>query len=155
MSLEHEFFLIPKDLKLEDCFDWYSENRYTWKDKVGIDDSLIRYINDTLKWIPSLKQGKTSEFYGLDYYGETIINYSGAKKLYQVILAWIDIFSAAPSKFKLASELIWVEENETDGYWKREYVEYDRELVVENFKKISQFAEVTQQGNNFILHIGI
>ena len=155
MSLEHDFFLIPRGFEMDSWTEWYSRNRFSWGNKTGIDNSLINYISDTLGWIPSYNPETKSPIHGLNYYGETIISDQGAVMLSQIVQRWISLFSVSPEVFKLKSEIVWVEEGEDGGYWQDELVEYRKEFVIDSLRKLLLLSEKAQEGQYFLLHYGI
>ncbi len=152
MSLYHKFFLLNR-----------SENNYDKylgiKSDVNIHDDLIRRMIDTLYWIPTenLLNSERIPFEGFDTQGMTIIKDEGAKILFHIISAWIDLFSFSPKKLKLSGP--WTpyynEEGkpEDDGYYRT--LEFDRDQVITNLKALANYAQEASKGDYFILHIGI
>jgi hypothetical protein len=53
MSLIHEFFLLSGDFDMNDRYEWYRANRYTWAEKSVVSDEIIQYLSDFLNWLPS------------------------------------------------------------------------------------------------------
>ncbi len=151
MSLDHKFFLLSR-----------SENnpkKYLGiKSDVNLHDDLIRFMIDTLYWIPT-KSSPGSEkmpFEGLDTYGITIIEYEGAKILFHIISAWINLFSFSPKKLRLTGSWTYYNEEEQledEGHY--ETLEFDRDQVITNLKALANYAQEASKGDYFILHIGI
>lgn len=46
MSLTHEFFLLNVDFDLNNRYEWYRNNRYTWAEKSVVLDETIQYMTD-------------------------------------------------------------------------------------------------------------
>jgi hypothetical protein len=151
MGLNHKFFLLNK-----------SENSYKKylgiKSDVNLHDDLIRYMIDTLYWIPT--ENPNSEkmpFEGLDTYGVTIIKNEGANILFHIISAWINLFSLSPKKLRLTGG--WTqhynEEEQPEGEGSYETLEFDRDKVIINLKVLADYAQKASKGDYFVLHIGI
>lgn len=110
----HKFFCLRKG---ERRYDNFTDFFHAAPD-VEIHDDLIRYIDDTLLWVPCthLCGRKKKMTYGLMLYGNTIIKQEGAEIFGPVIESWANLFSKAPSKFEppadpLPSPVLIIPEN--------------------------------------------
>ena len=94
MGLNHDFWLIKtNDFEFKD----YREYLRT-KPQVQIHDYLMRYMNDTLLWIPCIHISgrKKKHTKGLALYGISLISEEGAGTFASVMDSWADLFSKAP-----------------------------------------------------------
>jgi hypothetical protein len=155
MSLIHEFFLVSENLNIDEWDKWYSDNRYSWKEKVEIDDDFIQYIFDTLKWVSTKNPQYNGEYCGLNYYGITLINKTSSTSMINILQSWISLVSNAPSKFSLKGELIWKEETDEEGYWEHETITVDRNQIIGCLNELLLFLDKVQKENYFIIHCGI
>jgi hypothetical protein len=158
MSLTHEFFLISLEEDL-------SENSYLmmnlgkWKnDKVVVlHDDIITYIFDSLKWIPTINPSTQKLGYGLNYHGISIINsqnsHDGSVITRNIFNTWADLFVNSPEKLLLKGQFSWIDGDISKG--KYEYLEYDRDEIINTFRTIALFADQVRLNNLQILHIGI
>ncbi|GBG08476.1 hypothetical protein PAT3040_03059 [Paenibacillus agaridevorans] len=46
-------FLLSGDFDMNDRYEWYRANRYTWAEKSVVSDEIIQYLSDFLNWLPS------------------------------------------------------------------------------------------------------
>ena len=72
------------------------------KEQIYISDDLISYIFDTLNWIDTFSDLKTSDTEkGLNYHGVTYFKGDNIKKLKKIIFYWKELFNRAKKKFEL------------------------------------------------------
>ena len=72
------------------------------KEQIHIEDNLILYIVDTLKWIDTFSSLKTNrKTKGLNYHGVTYFKGDSIRKLRKIIFYWRELFNIAEKKFKL------------------------------------------------------
>jgi hypothetical protein len=149
----HKFFCLKKgEKRYENFTDFYHA-----APDVEIHDDLIRYIDDTLFWVPCthLSGCKQKMTYGLMLYGNTIIKQEGAEIFGHVIESWSHLFSKAPSKFELKGGVMV----QSDGIVREPIefykIEIERDEVVENLRTLANYAKQSAAGDYFILHIGI
>jgi hypothetical protein len=152
MGPYHDFHLLDN-----------SENNYkkylAVRSDVKLPDDLIRYMLDTLDWVPTElpRSEKIIPFQGLDTYGSTIIKGESANILCQIISAWINLFSFSPKRLIITGS--WTqyynedEQPEGEGYYEK--LEFDRDQIIRNLKKLTEYAQVVANGEHYILHIGI
>lgn len=74
----HEFLLLPE--KDNDYFGY--TNHFNDPNALKLNDDIILYMMDTLRWVPSINPANPNQWggYGLNYYGPTVINKAGAGK---------------------------------------------------------------------------
>lgn len=147
--MKHSFVCLEEDTVP------YSEylKQIPCKNGVHFRDDFIRYISDTLSWIPSihLAGSQYRKANGLYFSGCAIINHEGASMLENVIQSWIKIFSTAPKSFELTGPvLVDINNKSTDEYYK---VPVDRDLIVQSLTQLSSYAEKAKLGKHYILHV--
>lgn len=131
MSLEHEFFLVNNnfDMDINYIYEWYSSNRYTWKQKVSVSDHLILYLMDFLNWIPTYNPATKQNTSGLTYYGLTVISATETGKLKQILEKWLCFIEEAPDRFSLRGQTVWRETEDEEGYWESTRTQIHRETL--------------------------
>ena len=67
----------------------------------SIDDDLILYFMDFIKWIPSFNPAKSEIMTGICYNGVTVIYKDGAIIFNKILNGIISIFQCAPESFSL------------------------------------------------------
>ncbi|KGR81936.1 hypothetical protein [Lysinibacillus odysseyi] len=154
MALEHEFYLV-RDILQMDGIMHIKEKTILILDSVIIDDDLILYISDSLKWLPSKLvnfQGM-SDYTGIAYYGITLFDQQSAPLLYRIFCGWRDLFLNAPSKLELTGSYIFPDEMDDMGEYEK--LVFKKEDVLRQFEKMITLAEYLANGNCYIYHIGI
>lgn len=158
MSLDHDFLLLPEGkVNYRDYGNYFCSPA-----DVRLHDDFIRYLNDTLKWVPTLNPANPKDHlkdwqgYGLNLYGSTIINKQGAEVFHHVVWSWAQLFSKAPAKLQLRGH--WISDIDDEGVESEPYyeqLEFDRDVVVNNLITLGNYADKTCSGDFFILHLGI
>lgn len=149
----HDFLLLPE-----------SGNNYAdymkhinSPDAIKVDDSLlVRALQDTLNWIPSINPANPTEWqgYGLNYYGPTVINRTGAAKASRVFRLWAELLKEGPEELELTGSYEWIEgEAPSTGHY--ETITTARDTIVNAFLTIATLAERAASGNFYLLHLGI
>lgn len=155
MSLEHEFFLINNDFDMDNVYEWYSSNRYTWTQKASISDDMILYLMDFLNWIPTYNPATQQSTRGLTYYGLTIISATESGKLKQLLEKWLNFIEEAPDIFSLRGETVWKETKHEEGYWESTRNRVLRKTVQNELQSLINLAIEAYSNNKSILHFGI
>ncbi|CBN54986.1 MULTISPECIES: hypothetical protein [Kamptonema] len=163
MSLDHDFLLLPEGkVNYTDYAKYFRRSCDLNSSRLIIDYDLISYLNDTLKWVPTLNPAnpkdnlKEWQGYGLNLYGPTIINKQGAEVFHHVVWSWAQLFSKAPAKLQLTGS--WMSDIDDEGVESEPYyeqLEFDRDMVVNNLITLATYADKTCSGDFFILHLGI
>ncbi|QDU27586.1 hypothetical protein ETAA8_26740 [Anatilimnocola aggregata] len=105
MSLDHDFLLLDCEVDGEPsatghCF--FHDPR-----AIHLHDDLVRYLSDTLAWIPTFNPALQSRQVGLNMWGMTIIEYEGAEIAERVFGAWSKLFACGPSTLQLTGCFGW------------------------------------------------
>jgi hypothetical protein len=154
MALEHDFYLIPNTVDV-DRFWMDRENNPELIDSVIIHDDIILYISDTLKWVPS----RNPAFHGaprgagIHYHGVTLFDVNSAVTLKSVFSSWRDLFLNSPAVLELTGEFVMVGGEGQSGYYEK--LVYDRHEIIEQFEKMTLFADRLAEGGFYLYHCGI
>ncbi|MEG3838512.1 MULTISPECIES: Coagulation factor 5/8 type-like protein [unclassified Microcoleus] len=153
MALEHRFFCLREG---EVSYAEYMKY-FKIKFEVSIHDDVMRYMNDTLMWIPCthLSVRHRRKAHGLMLYGDTIINQEGVEMFYHVIESWYRLFSKAPEKFQLDGGIIIEADRTVSSPPKVHTIEVERDLLLEKLRILLNYANQVIEGEFFILHLGI
>jgi hypothetical protein len=132
-----------------------SEHR-RWRGAPGsiqVSDDLFEYVYDSLAWIPTIHPILPSEWHGrgLDRWGTTILDHTGAAAAERVFSAWADLFSAGPAELELRC---WVAIR-PDGEAVHEVVVMDRDAVVEQMRTLAEYARRCHDTGYYLLHHGV
>ncbi len=86
----HDFLLLSRaEHRFSDYMEFINDPV-----AIRIEDDLIRYIADTLEWIPTLNPAKNNESHrGLCYYGPTVIHTEGAQVASPIFNGWAELFA--------------------------------------------------------------
>lgn len=154
MGLEHEFYCIPETNRYQRQY-WEARKKYP---EALVHDDVMRYINDTLIWIPCLhisgsKQKKT---HGLSLYGITLIDQEGAAILGSIVDGWKGVFANGPSNFELTGNLKVKRDGQVYDPMEWRKIPVDRDILIENLTKIKAFTEQVMNDENLVIfHFGI
>lgn len=136
---------------------------------VSINDDLILYYMDYLKWIstynPSLKVRHT----GLNYYGVTVIDIEGATQAYNLFVSIVDILKLSPAILKLKGNYSYQLADDDDPFGdsnverivrdslKQEKLIYQRDKIVEQFERLVNCFKrvIDSNGQLYVLHMGV
>ncbi|MBP0000384.1 MAG: hypothetical protein J7641_15535 [Cyanobacteria bacterium SID2] len=155
MSLNHDFFVVDNNFDFTNYRDYFSISS-----DVFLHDDFMRYINDTLNWIPTLTTSSSElrQIKGLNLYGITVIDFNGAGKLYKIIDAWNNLLSESPKKVILTGD--WTQEYDGEGnvigngYYER--LEFDRDDLLKHMNGLKNYSnQIVQNHSGYILHLGI
>ncbi|WP_373533687.1 hypothetical protein [Microcoleus sp.] len=153
MGLEHRFFCLREgEVSYAKCMNYYEK-----KFEVSIHDDIMRYMNDTLMWIPCthLSLPYKNKTKGLALYGTTIIHQEGGEMFYHVISSWYRLFSKAPERFQLYGGIIIEADRTFSSPPKVHNIEVERDLLLEKLQILLNYANQVIEGEFFILHLGI
>lgn len=166
MALVHDFVVLNKE---EYTYNDYMNVLKKVPYDVSINDDLILYYMDYLKWIstynPSLKVRHT----GLNYCGVTVIDIEGATQAYNLFLSIADILKLSPAILKLEGSYSYQLADDDDPLGdsnverivrdslKQEKLIYQRDKIVEQFEKLANCFKKVMDSNGelYVLHMGI
>ena len=118
--------------------------------EVHLDDNLILYIIDTLKWVKTFSKLENNiEKNGLNYHGITYFKDEGIKKLKNILFHWKNIFN-------LGEDVIELEGIFYNSQKKRNSKnKYSKKYIVESLEKLIALCEKAEMENKIIKHWGI
>lgn len=120
------------------------------KEQVYIEDNLILYIVDTLKWINTFSSLKTNkETKGLNYHGVTYFKGNSIRKLKKIIFYWKELFNIAEKKFELMGIYYSPKRKK---YLKNRYIKKE---VIESLENLINLCDRAEKENKIIEHSGI
>lgn len=149
MSLNHQFVLIPKADYSDRWLDWSFMNHEP-VERVSIHDDIIQYINDSLKWIPTVNPCVSKSRYGLNIHGITLVNDEGAALLRNIFDSWSSLFSNGPEILILTGSY-----RITNGKGMYQKIEIKKKEITQSFNKICDFSIKVIENDSYILHYGI
>ena len=118
--------------------------------EVHLDDNLILYIIDTLKWIKTFSKLENNiEKNGLNYYGITYFKDEGIKKLKNILFYWKNIFNLGEDVIEL--EGIFYNSQKK----KNSKNKYRKKYIIESLEKLIALCEKAEKENKIIKHWGI
>ena len=118
--------------------------------EVHLDDNLILYIIDTLKWIKTFSKLENNiEKNGLNYYGITYFKDEGIKKLKNILLHWKNIFNLGENVIELEG-IFYNSQKKRNSKNK-----YSKKYIVESLEKLIALCEKAEKENKIIKHWGI
>ena len=120
------------------------------KEQIYISDDLISYIFDTLNWIDTFSDLKTSDTEnGLNYHGVTYFKGDSIRKLRKIIFYWRELFNVAEKKF----ELIGIYYSPK----RKKYLKnrYSKKEVMESLENLINLCDGAEKENKLLEHRGI
>ena len=118
--------------------------------EVHLDDNLILYIIDTLKWVKTFSKLENNiEKNGLNYHGITYFKDEGVKKLKNILFHWKNIFNLGEDVIEL--EGIFYNSQKK----KNSKNKYRKKYIIESLEKLIALCEKAEKENKIIKHWGI
>ena len=118
---------------------------------VVIDDDLVHYMSDSLRWVPSENPAtEDTPGDGVNLYGVTAFSGDGARQLARVLNAWSVRFRCGPEILQFTGTYATV-----DGEGGYECLERRRDDVIETLGRIASMAEEAIAPGYWLLHLGI
>ena len=118
--------------------------------EVHLDDNLILYIIDTLKWVKTFSKLENNiEKNGLNYHGITYFKDEGIKKLKNILFHWKNIFNLGEDVIELEG-LFYNSQKKRNSKNK-----YSKKYIVESLEKLIALCEKAEKENKIIKHWGI
>ncbi|WP_335932038.1 coproporphyrinogen III oxidase [Fusobacterium polymorphum] len=118
--------------------------------EVHLDDNLILYIIDTLKWVKTFSKLENNiEKNGLNYHGITYFKDEGIKKLKNILFHWKNIFNLGEDVIEL--EGIFYNSQKK----KNSKNKYRKKYIIESLEKLIALCEKAEKENKIIEHWGI
>ena len=115
--------------------------------EVHLDDNLILYIIDTLKWVKTFSKLENNiEKNGLNYHGITYFKDEDIKKLKNILFHWKNIFNLGEDVIEL--EGIFYNSQKK----KNSKNKYRKKYIIESLEKLIALCEKAEKENKVIEH---
>ncbi len=160
--MDHHFWLFQQGAR---AYTDYKDLFHRDDVPVTIDDEVLRYFSDTLRWIPTLNPAKNERGYGLNMYGPTIIDQTGGALFQDIFASWSRLFACGPEQFSIRGMFGWrwpfeesehvFSERELDRLGTYDRLTIVRDEYVRRLTKLASFGEQASTGQFFVLHLGI
>lgn len=148
----HEFLLLPEK---NDGYSGYM-NHFNDPNARKLNDDIVLYMMDTLRWVPSINPVNPSQWggHGLNYHGPTVINKTGAGKAARLVRLWAAILQEGPDSLELTGLFEW-DEGDPSASGRYAVITASRDELVKTLTDIADFAEKATMGRYYLLHLGI
>ena len=149
-GLQHSFFLVRRTE-----FSPVDHLRFAaLPGDIELHDDVIRYMDDTLRWLPAYNPARRQDCEGLCLYGSTVVWAHGARVAAQIFSAWERLFSLGPAELELTGAYAWEEDPEAGRY---EKLRFERDELCARLRALVTLCEtvVREEGEFFLLHSGI
>jgi len=124
---------------------------------VGLHDDVLRYIADSLNWIPSYNpvHRKPRKQMGLNLCGITAIDRDGATIAQRIFAGWAFLFSQAPSRINVMVPDAY--ESDPADDWRRSMASLDKAEIVGKLRELALNCNRVRRsaGNLSLWHLGI
>jgi hypothetical protein len=152
MSLHHDFILLDRAADGE----WAMTKFIHHPRAIHLHDDLVRYMLDTLNWIPSHNPATKSPCVGLNMWGPTLIEKDGAVIAERVFLTWARLFENGPDTLELTGAYSWIED-ESEGNGQYERLHYSRDDTVRVLDTLADYSAQIQtaDGRLYMYHGGV
>ena len=151
MSLNHDFLLRDRAVHPETD---YSTQHHSGS-VILLHDHVLRYISDSLKWIPTENPALKGEpGMGLNFWGPTCITQRGAQQASGVFSAWASLLALGPPTLRLRGLWTFIEGEPRSGAY--EVLELDRDELVGKLRQLAEWAQaVAVNPDLYVFHMGI
>lgn len=146
MSLDHDFILLDRTTDGE----WELTRFIHHSRAIHLHDDFVRYLFDTLKWIPTHNPSTNSPCHGLNMWGPTLIEEEGAVAGERLFRAWARVMENGPGTLELTGGY-----SEDTGRY--EQLQYSRDETVRVLDTLADYCAEVQKakGRLYIYHGGV
>lgn len=162
MGLNHDFLLLDRDRdgewELLKCI--HNDPR-----AIHLHDDFVRYMQDTLAWIPTFNPARREAHRGLCMWGPTLIEAEGAAIAEQVFGGWAGLLAVGPSRLELTGGFSWAADEDAPPAGERvtqleggyDRLEFDRDEVVGVLRQLAGWCGQvrTSPGKLYVYHYGV
>jgi hypothetical protein len=122
---------------------------------VSLRDDVVRYMADTLQWIPCYNPATRRKHPGLNLYGITLLTWEGASSAKAIFENWARLFSLGPERLRLTG--MFATTLGTNDPGKYSILSLNRNRLVRTLCILAAQCEevANSDGRGFILHLGI
>lgn len=161
MSLDHDFLLLDR----EHDGEWELLRFIHDPRAIHLHDDFVRYLQDTLLWIPTTNPAKKESHCGLCMWGPTLIEAEGAAMAERVFAGWADLLTLGPPQIRLRGAFCWATENDSPPLGERvtqleggyDQLEVDRDTVVAVLRQLADWCGQVKSsaGRLYLYHGGV
>lgn len=150
-GLNHDFFLVRSAEFAPRDFGHFT----TLPGEVQLHDDILRYLGDSLAWIPTHNPARDEPGMGLCMYGPTVIFAEGARVAAAVFSTWARLFSFGPRSLDLTGAYGWQGDDPSSGHYER--IRVERDVLCERLGHLVRLTEQVAAGTGelYLLHYGI
>ncbi|WP_425618510.1 hypothetical protein NA78x_002217 [Anatilimnocola sp. NA78] len=167
MSLDHDFLLLDRQIDGEPPrAGIFHDSR-----AIQLHDDLVRYLGDTLAWIPTFNPSTQQSQRGLNMWGITVIERAGADCAERVFRTWAQLLACGPSVLQLTGCYGWGQQiadpvsaeipqrnfdsQQLEGGY--DALEFDRQAVVSTLQQLADYAALVRDSNGrlYLYHCGV
>jgi len=160
VGLNHDFLLLDRDRDGE-----WEELRFIHDPRaIHLHDDFVRYMQDTLAWIPTTNPGQ-GPHHGLCMWGPTLIEAEGAGVAERVFGGWAELLAAGPPRLVLTGGFSWAAEGDAPPVGERvtqleggyDRLEFDRDGVVGVLRQLAGWCRQVRSGAGrlYLYHGGV
>lgn len=161
MGLNHNFLLLDRDRDGE----WEKVRPFHDGRAIHLHDDFVRYLQDTLAWIPTTNPARREPHRGLCMWGPTLIEVEGAEVAERVFNGWAELLAAGPTPLVLTGSFSWAADcegppagervSQLEGGYDR--LEFDRDQVVGVLRQLARWCGQIRAGEGklYLYHAGI
>jgi hypothetical protein len=135
MSLDHDFVLLDRVTDGE----WALTKFIHHPRAIKVHDNFVRYILDTLNWIPTFNPATKLPCRGLNMWGPTLIEQDGAVVAERVFRAWARLLENSPVTLELTGGYSW-RDGEPEESGKYERLQYSRDEIVSLMHTLADYS---------------
>jgi hypothetical protein len=132
---------------------------------IHLHDDFVRYMQDTVAWIPTTNPARGEPHRGLCMWGPTLIEAEGAEIAERVFGGWAELLAAGPARLVLTGGFSWAAKNQAPPGGERvtqleggyDRLEFDRDEVVGVLRKLATWCGAVRSGAGkfYIYHGGV
>ena len=161
MSLNHHFLLVDRARDGE----WEPLRFIHDPRAVHLHDDFVRYIQDTLGWIPTTNPARAEPHHGLCMWGPTLIEVEGAGIAERVFVGWAELLAIGPPVLALTGGFTWAAKDDAPPIGERvtqleggyHGLEFNRDEVVGVLRKLAGWCGQVRSGAGrlYLYHGGV
>jgi hypothetical protein len=161
VSLNHDFLLLDRDRDGEwELLRFIHDPR-----AIHLHDDFVRYMQDTLAWIPTTNPARGEPHRGLCMWGPTLIEAEGAGVAERVFGGWAELLAAGPPRLVLTGGFSWAAEGDAPPAGERvtqleggyDRLEFDRDEVIGVLRQLAVWCRQVRSGAGklYLYHGGV
>jgi len=161
VSLNHDFLLLDRNRDGE----WALSRSIHDPRAIHLHDDFVRYMQDTLAWIPTTNPARGEPHRGLCMWGPTLIETEGAGIAERVFRKWAELLTVGPPCLVLAGGFSWAAEDDSPPVGERvtqleggyDRLEFDRDEVVGILGQLAEWCKQVRfgAGRLYLYHEGV